>query len=314
MFQKIINKIKKIFNLDNQMNAILHSQNTLKREVEENRIFLGKQTAHSFKGKKIKYLYEAEFKVFSQWGDDGIIQYLIQNLDIPYQSKIFVEFGVENYTEANTRFLLMNNNWSGLVMDGSTQNMEYVRQDTLYHQHELTAKTAFIDKDNINQLISESGIKGNIGLLSVDIDGNDYWVWEAINVIEPIIVIAEYNAVFGSERAISVPYQPDFYRTKAHYSNLYFGASLPALYHLAQQKNYAFVGCSSSGNNAYFVKKDKLNEFVKEISLKEGFIDSKFRESRNEKGELTFITGKKRIDIIKNMPVIDVITNEKTTI
>jgi hypothetical protein len=120
----------------------------------------------------IDHLYDVEFKVFSQWGDDGIIQYLIRNLDIP--NKTFVEFGVENYTESNTRFLLINNNWSGLVMDGSSENISYIKNDEIYWQYDLQAKHAFIDVDNVNDLISCAGFSEELGLLHIDIDGNDY--------------------------------------------------------------------------------------------------------------------------------------------
>src|SRR5204863_3105813 len=136
-------------------------------------------------------------------------------------------FGVENYTEANTRFLLVNDNWKGLIIDGSEANIQYVKDDDIFWGFDLVAKPAFITRDNINELMSSSSFSGEIGLLSIDIDGNDYWIWECINAVNPIIVICEYNSVFGNERAVSVPYQSDFIARNAHFSQLYFGASLP---------------------------------------------------------------------------------------
>jgi len=97
----------------------------------------------------------------------------------------------------------------------------------------------------------------------------------------PVILILEYNSLFGLERAITVPYSDSFQRTKAHYSNLYWGASLRALYNLSVKKGYEFIGCNSSGNNAYFILKEYMNNNLKPISLKEGYVMSKFRESRN---------------------------------
>ena len=199
-------------------------------------------------------LREAEFKVFSQWGEDGIIQYLISRVEVPVP--YFVEFGVENYLESNTRFLLLNDNWSGLIMDGSEANMQYVRGDAIYWRHELQAVSAFITAENINELLRAHVQQRDIGILSVDIDGNDYWVWRAIDAVEPCIVVAEYNSVFGPELQVTVPYQPDFNRTKAHHSNLCWGASLAALCQLGVQKGYAFVGSNSAGNNAFFVRED----------------------------------------------------------
>ncbi len=260
---------------------------------------------------KILSLQDAEFKVFSQWGDDGIIQYLINNIDI--SSEKFIEFGVENYLESNTRFLLKNNNWEGLVMDGSTVNIQYIKNDSIYWKHSLTAIATFITKDNINQVITESGFDGNVGLLHIDIDGNDYWIWEAINVVNPDIVIVEYNSILGIERSITIPYQADFIRNKAHYSNLYAGTSLAALYMLSEKKGYVFVGCNSAGNNAYFVKKEKAQR-LKQLNLKQGYVVSKFREARGTDGQLLYLSAKESLALIKGLPVYNVQTNQTETI
>lgn len=250
----------------------------------------------------INNISDTEFKVFSQWGEDGIIQYLINK--IPIEHKIFVEFGVENYTEANTRFLLMNNNWKGLIIDGSKKNIDYVKSDDRYWKHDLQAVCSFITRENINDLIRNANIEGDIGLLSIDIDGNDYWVFENIDVIKPRIIICEYNSIFGAEQEVSVPYKQDFYRTKEHYSNLYFGASILSLCKLADKKGYYFIGSTSAGNDAFFVRKD-LCENLKDVSPREGYVESRFRESRNENGELSFISGKSRLKLIENMELYD---------
>lgn len=247
-------------------------------------------------------LREAEFQAFSQWGDDGIIQYLIHHVDI--SNEIFVEFGVENYTEANTRFLLQNNNWRGLIMDGSKEHMKHVRNESIHWRFDLTAIPVFITAENINKTIEEAGISGEIGLLSVDIDGNDYWVWKAIDVIQPDIVIAEYNSVFGAKHAITIPYQPDFYRTDAHYSNLYWGCSAKALCQLGDEKGYHFVGCNAAGNNCYFVRKDKIGS-IPVFSPEEGYVESKFRESRDEQYNLSLLRGSSRLDMILDCEVYD---------
>jgi hypothetical protein len=257
--------------------------------------------------KNIKFLREAEFKVFSQWGDDGIIQYLINYLDIV--NKIFIEFGVEDYLESNTRFLLINNNWSGLVMDGSETNVSKIKKDEIYWKHDLIAKSAFITAENINQLIDEEGIKGSIGLLHIDIDGNDYWIWKVLKVVDPIIMIVEYNSVFGYERAITIPYKSDFVRTSAHFSNLYAGSSILSLCDLAEDKGYAFIGCNSAGNNAYFIKNEFLKD-LKPLTAKEGYVESKFRESRDADGELNYLRNENRLGSIIGMPVYNTRSNK----
>ena len=249
-------------------------------------------------------LADLEFKVFAQFGDDGIIQYLAHNLDLG--NKTFIEFGVEDYFESNTRFLLQKDNWSGFVMDGSSGNMARLKQASLYWKHDLNAQAAFVTKENINHLLSV-GIADweGVDILHVDIDGNDYWVWKEIE-ISPAIVIMEYNSNFGIERAITVPYDQAFYRTKAHFSNLYWGSSLKALYLLAMKKGYEFLGCNSAGNNAYFIRKDKLNDRVRAVSLENGYVRSKYRESRDEYGNLTFASAKERTEILRGLPVFDI--------
>ena len=252
-----------------------------------------------------------EFKIFSQWGDDGIIQYLIKNIKI--KNEIFIEFGVEDYKESNTRFLMMNDNWSGFVMDGSDYAMKNLKSQKWYWKYHLTQKAAFIDIDNINTLLKNTGFT-NIGLLHIDLDGNDYHILEAIDLTElnPSIIIMEYNSVFGRERLITVPYDKNFIRTKAHYSNLFWGASLPAINNLAIKKGYSLVGCNKAGNNAYFVKKDLLNERVKELSLDKAFKDSSYRESRNEDYSLSYLFGKDKLNMLikYKLEVLNIETNQ----
>lgn len=261
--------------------------------------------------KQIHALHEVEFKVFSQWGEDGIIQYLTSR--VPIQNNIFVEFGVEDYTESNTRMLLMNDNWEGLVIDGGKENINYIKNDEIYWKYGLTAVCQFINRENICDIISSAGFKGDIGLLSIDIDGNDYWIWEAINVIDPRIVVCEYNSVFGPDHAITIPYDANFQRTNAHYSNLYFGASLSALCILAEKKGYDFCGSNSAGTNAFFVRKD-LSHNIKTYSSKEGYVQSHVRESLDVHGNRTFLSGSDRLNVIKDLLVVDITSNKSITL
>jgi hypothetical protein len=279
-----------------------------REELDKSKILTAKSLINNFKySDKDFNLSDIEFSVFSQWGDDGIIQYLIHKLNI--SNKTFIEFGVGNYLESNTRFLLINNNWRGLIFDGSEKNINFVKNDSIYWKYNLTAKHLFITRENINHEIKNCGFEGEIGILHIDIDGNDYWIWEEINVVNPEIVIMEYNSVFGNKAAISVPYDKNFYVTNAHYSNLFFGASLKAMCHLAEKKNYSFVGSNTNGNNAYFVRNDKL-ESIKKTTADEGYYEINARQNRNEKGELTFISDHEMIKVCKDLKVINVETNE----
>lgn len=256
-------------------------------------------------------LQDYEFKVFSQWGEDGIIQKLISTVEI--KSKTFIEFGVEDFTESNCRFLMTNNNWSGFIMDGSAANIARIEDSQFYWAHELQAVQAFINRDNVNDLLKLSGFADDLAILSIDIDGIDYWVLEAIDQrFLPRILIVEYNAVFGCDRAISVPYDPQFNRTIHHYSNLYFGASLPAFAHLAGKRGYDLVGTNSAGGNAFFVRRDLMNSSLRSLSAKDGYTRSKARESRDRDGRFTFLTGNDRLTAIRGLPVIDVIAKDLT--
>lgn len=248
-----------------------------------------------------KDLHEYEFRVYSQWGEDGIIQHLIKT--IPDLEKTFIEFGVQNYVESNTRFLLVNNNWAGLIIDGSQKNIDYVKSDAIYWQHNLKAECAFITRENINTIIKNSGLNGDIGLLSIDIDGNDYWIWEAIDVVTPAIVVIEYNARFGDQLAVSIPYEPNFIRSSAHHSNIYYGTSLSALFKLGAKKGYNLVGCNSAGNNAFFLRNDLITDKIKAKTVAEAFVSNKFRESRDENGEMNFISSEEERAILESLPL-----------
>ncbi len=251
-----------------------------------------------------KGLQQNEFKVYSQWGEDGIIQNLLRNIRIC--RKTFIEFGVENYTESNTRYLLVNNNWSGLVIDGSPEHVDYIKQDRIYWQHNLKAECSFITKDNINSLFEKNGIQGEIGLLSVDIDGNDYWVWDAIDSVNPAIVVVEYNARFGPDKAVTIPYDANFVRSQAHYSGIYYGASLRAFWLLGKRKGYVLVGCNTAGNNAFFVRKDLMVEAIKEMTPEECYVKNQFREARNEDGSLAFSAPEHELKILESLPWVDI--------
>jgi hypothetical protein len=255
-----------------------------------------------------KNLRDYEFKVFSQWGEDGIIQHLTRALEI--KNKTFIEFGVESFFEANCRFLMMKDNWSGFVIDGSSKNIKRLKNSYFYWRYDINAVEAFITKKNINELLLKSAFDEDIGILSIDIDGNDYHVLEAINTFKPRILICEYNAVFGATRKISIPYDPAFNRTHGHFSKLYWGASLSALTQLAGRKGYSLIGTNSAGSNAFYVRNDLLTERVEVLSAPEIFISSKIRESRNLDGVLTYVGGSDRLKLIQGLPVVNVETGK----
>jgi hypothetical protein len=297
-----------VFAVLERLKLALAAFRALPMRVEDLQQAVGRIELRQLQQEKSKDLQAHEFKVTSQWGEDGIIQFLLARVSVP--NKVFVEFGVGDYREANTRFLMKHDNWSGLVIDGSTANMLRLKQEQLFWQYDLKAECAFITRDNINDLIARNGITGDIGILSVDIDGNDYWVWEAISCISPRIVICEYNSLFGAVAKVTTPYQDDFQIYKTHYSGLYWGASIAAFDFLARKKGYSLVGSNSAGNNVFFVRDDVLGD-VPCYAPEQAHVESRFRISRDEQGKLSYLDAKAGLAVIKDLPLVFV-DNGKT--
>ena len=285
--------IKKIFSEEIEKELILKAKNlSIKNQ----------------KKKKIKNLSEIEFQVFSQWGEDGIIDWIINKF--PNIPKSFLEIGTQDYKESNTRFLLINKNWDGFLIEGDDNEVKKIKSQRIYWKHKLTIKSEFVTKENINSVVKKLNVPKKIGLLSLDIDGVDYWVLKKLSVLEPSIIICEYNSLYGLNKSITVPYKMDFDRSKEHYSNLYYGASIQAFIELMKSKQYFLLGTNSAGNNAFFMKNKFLKEANKAIVEKKIFT-SKFRESKNKNGSLTFLDKKESLKLIQNQFVIDLKDNKK---
>jgi hypothetical protein len=247
------------------------------------------------------------FKVFSQWDEDGIIQHLINHL--PIRNRTFIEFGVEDYEESNTRFLLFKDHWQGMVLDACEEDIQFIQGDKLYWEFDLQAKRAWITRENIDSLVREAGFGEDVGLLSIDIDGNEYWIWEAIRSIRPYIVIVEYNSLFGLN-PVSVPYKENFQKLSAHYSGLYYGCSLAALHHLAKEKGYVLAGVNAWGHNAFFVRADISSE-LRGVEPEDVYVPSGCRDSRSPAGNLTYLRGEDRMKLIEDLPVVNVVTRKQ---
>jgi hypothetical protein len=285
----------------------------LQSTAESSLLLLGRMASQQVRAMQNVYsLSQVEFKVSSQWGEDGIIDWLVERARLPARLHTFVEFGVESYLEANTRFLLQNRNWRGLVIDRSSLQINLLRKrdSHLFCRYDLTASSAHITRENINQLLASAGFSGDIGLLSIDIDGNDYWVWEAVDVVRPVICICEYNAVFGDVWPLSIPYDENFVRTRPEFHSLYFGTSIAALRCLAKRKGYQFVGTNSEGVNAFFVREDYALCFDALIE-NPAAQPSRIRESRNADGLPSFARGLDRVALIQDLPVINTETQEE---
>tara|TARA_B110000211_G_scaffold234518_1_gene304550 strand:- start:4824 stop:5738 length:915 start_codon:yes stop_codon:yes gene_type:complete len=262
--------------------------------------------------KGIKKITDVEYKAFSQNGEDGIIDYLLCTLGI--EKPKFVEIGVGDYSECNTRLLYHRTASKGLIIDCLNNFEKEVKKNVKIWKGGLNIVESFINDKNILSILSEKGFIKNIDLFSLDIDGIDYWVLEKLPNNFSKIVILEYNAIFGPELEVTVPNIERFNRTKYHYSNLCFGSSLKAIINLMIKKDFIFVGTNLSSCNAFFISRDqihKINLIIPDNINLNSHTNSFIRESRTKKGLLNYLSGKSRIKAIKDCEVINLKDDSK---
>ena len=295
----MINKIKLIIK-----KVFQHLQNN--KDLETILINQGKILSTLNSQKNATKLSDYEWKIFSQWGEDGIIDFLVSEVSIV--NKTFIEFGVENFSESNCRYLLMKSDWNGFVMDSSQKNIKKLKNSYYFWKYDLQTFVAFININNINELLIKSGFDRDLGILSIDIDGNDYHILNKIDCFDPRIIICEFNPLFGNDRKITVPYDPKFYRTRKHYSNLYWGASINALRSLLTKQDYTLVGTGMQGGNAYFIKNSLMTDRLRILAKNPFCFNFNWRESRDINGNLNFLRAELRYKEIKGMNVLNVET------
>lgn len=189
------------------------------------------------------------FKVYSQNDEDGILVEIFRRIGTA--NRRFLEFGVENGLENNT-LCPLEQGWSGAWLEGSRDYVSAIESGfrRRIDAGRLSVRQAFVHRDNINGLVRALALPHDLDLLSIDIDGNDYHVWEAITSVEPRVVVIEYNAKFRPPMRWVMDYNP------AHQwdGSDQFGASLEAIADLGRRKGYRLVGCNITGSNAFFVK------------------------------------------------------------
>ncbi|MBI3838749.1 MAG: hypothetical protein HY288_12560 [Planctomycetia bacterium] len=196
-------------------------------------------------------LQAAEKRIHSQNGEDGVIEALFAELRTT--NKYFVEFGCGDGTECNGAYLI-EQGWTGLLMDG-----QGLSENPL-----ATVQKEFITAENINDLFHKYGVPAEFDLLSIDIDSNDFWVWQRI-AARPRVVVIEYNASIPPNERSAIIYDPNFVWNGSDY----FGASLLALKELGQRKGYTLVYCERAGVNAFFVADELLPADFKPLRIEE---------------------------------------------
>lgn len=246
-----------------------------------------------------EFLTKREFKVFSQNGEDGLLALIFSEIGVT--NRRFVEFGVGDGRECNCANLAIWFGWTGLMLESNAADARRARERyaRLGRRDEKVVRVqrAHVTVENINETISNAGLHGEIDLLSIDIDGNDYWLWEAIEVVEPRVVVIEYNASFGP-RSISVPYDPGFVRFRKHRSGWYHGASLTALAELGERKGYDLVGADSRGVNAFFVRADTRRGCLRAVSAEDAYYPQKKR--------LAVATVEQQFEAIRHLDFVEI--------
>lgn len=219
-----------------------------------------------------KNLLRYGYKVFSQQDEDGIIDEIFER--IGYGKKSFVEMGLETGVQSNTTNLLLQN-WSGLWIESNTKSVDKIKQIfSDFLKKTLKVHCEKINPNNVNQILLNYYNKNEeVDLLSIDIGVHTFHVLDAISLINPRVIVTEYNAKYGP----IINWTVDYNQNSEWDGSDYFGGSLKAFEVMLSKKNYALVGCNVTGVNAFFVRKDQLKDkFEENVSSKFHFIDGKY--------------------------------------
>jgi len=237
-------------------------------------------------------LTASRFRLLSQNQEDGILYSLFQQIGTT--SKRFVELG-SGATGGNAAMLAGEFGWTGLLVEGDAAKVEYAGR----RFPRATAVCAWITPETVNELLERHGYTGEVDLLSVDVDGCDYWVWKAITACSARVVMLEYNSMFGPDRAVTVPYDPKFNRRDHRFC--YYGASLAAMTRRSAEKGYRLVAVEPTGVNAFFVRNDVAPEIPTCDPARVYRIPDKYNELIREKQLDVFKwareTGRELVDV-----------------
>ena len=236
-----------------------------------------------------------EFSGFSQNGEDGISDYLTSQLI--KSNRYFVEIGSSDGLENNTAWFAIAKKYSGIMVEGCKKLSNRSKQNITQFNLGVKSENIFISEDTIHQFLNILAYK-NPDIFSLDIDGNDYYMMKTLfdNNVRPKICIVEYNAAFGPEKVLTIPYKSDFHYLRAHTSGLYYGVSISAWKKLFLNQGYKFVTVDSRGVNAVFIDPNCFDKtFIDNLSgfdFKENFYQFQKYNAGHQK----------QFDIISHLP------------
>jgi len=244
----------------------------LNTQIAQKQLFFHYQALKSQK-LSLPRFQDTGFRAYSQSDEDGLLLYIFAL--IGFTNKVCVDMAFGLPYGANTTNLLCNWGFTGLLVEGEhsekTKKFFLSHKDTWLYPPKLV--DAWITAENVNEICTSNSISGEIDLFSLDLDGVDYWIWKALTVIQPRVVVVEYQDIWGYEKSVTVPYSPDFDRHNIHLD--FCSASLPAFVKLAKTKGYRLVGVHRYGFNAFFVKNGLADDLLPEVSVKECFAHPK---------------------------------------
>jgi hypothetical protein len=248
-------------------NDVASLQGQIQKNIESQFLYSVKNNVKIFDDIK-----DAGFRCYSQFEEDGIILYLLTC--IGKKTRSVVEIGCGNGSECMSANLIINHGYKGYLFDGDDNNVQAAKnffksqKDCLLNQPVI--KQAWIKKSNINKLLEDIGLTGEVDVLSLDIDGNDYHIWDSISVIRPRICVFETHCIIPSDLAITIPYTDDFYAMdKGEIDSEFRSASLLAMVKLCRKKGYTMVGSHKHGFNVFFVRDDLLNSLLPRPTIDE---------------------------------------------
>jgi hypothetical protein len=241
-------------------------ESRLKDETAAQKALMQQYRLLALKGNEwMPSIRDVGFRKYSQFEEDGILLYIFSM--IPPVNRTCIEICAGDGRQCNTANLIINHGWWGHLFDGDEENVKDGKaffsqhKDTFLYPPRFTK--AWITAENVNDQIAESGASGPVDLLSIDIDGMDYWVWKAITVIEPQVVVCETHNSIPPDRALTVPYDPEYISESENYR----GASLAAMCKLGREKGYRLVGTHRFGFNAFFIRSGVGEAFFPEVDV-----------------------------------------------
>jgi hypothetical protein len=284
----------------------------LVQNYEQLIIAIGRQNAMFFQQPNFMATQTRDvgFKVFSQFDEDGIMTYLIEKFQIIRPN--ILEIGVGNFTECNSRWLVENFNAKCVVVDKNSDLPKNLEKMGYRQKNDILVINTWVDQKSIKEVESASkNFLTKIDVISIDLDGIDYWIAKELDFTNVSIAIVEINPFFGSTESLTIPYKKDFERRKAHHSQLYFGASIGAYIKLFRNFGMTFIGFNSAANNAFFVK-NSLLEFIKQFELPSAeniayaLENYSYKESLGLDGQKTYLNMQEGRKLIRDLPTIEV--------